>query len=158
MRLLAPGAALLFTEGEGGGRLIEAASTTHYDAIPSDATIDPTGAGDVFLATMLAGLLQPELGEPLGLAAAAASLEPCHEDAASGAHEDRRDLARCRTHCNPPSAMADTAPPLLVPPCAVRAVPVLADAAAPRIPAGYDTPSPRAASPPIPIAYCTLLI
>jgi sugar/nucleoside kinase (ribokinase family) len=45
-----------------------------YPAIPSDRTIDATGAGDVFLAGMLAARLQPSLGDPMTVAAAVASL------------------------------------------------------------------------------------
>jgi sugar/nucleoside kinase (ribokinase family) len=82
--LLAPGATLVMTAAEGGGRILRGASggtarlDRRYPAIPSDGVIDPTGAGDVFLAAMLASLLQPSLLEglddPATFAAAAASL------------------------------------------------------------------------------------
>lgn len=82
--LLAPGATLAVTDGSHGGSLQRNADdpqgrlARRYPAIPSDGTIDPTGAGDVFLAAMLATLLQPSLleglGDPTTLAAAAASL------------------------------------------------------------------------------------
>lgn len=81
---LAPGATLVLTAGEAGGTILrrshdgELDRSRPYPAIPSDGTIDATGAGDVFLAGMLAALLQPSLlddvGDPTTLAAAAASL------------------------------------------------------------------------------------
>jgi hypothetical protein len=84
LHLLGPGATLAVTDGEQGGTLLrkaqggDAALARRYPAIPSDATVDPTGAGDVFLAAMLGTMLQPGLLEGLDdsttLAAAAASL------------------------------------------------------------------------------------
>ena len=84
LELLAPGATLVATEAEGGGRILRKRSSDmsaldrRYPAIPSDGVVDPTGAGDVFLAAMLASLLQPSLldglDDPTVLAAAAASL------------------------------------------------------------------------------------
>jgi hypothetical protein len=82
--LLGPGATLAVTDGERGGTLLrnadggEAALARPYPAIPSDAIVDPTGAGDVFLAAMLGTMVQPALldglDDPTTLAAAAASL------------------------------------------------------------------------------------
>jgi sugar/nucleoside kinase (ribokinase family) len=82
--LLRPGATLVVTEGERGGTLLRksergaAPLARRYPAIPSDGTVDPTGAGDVFLAAMLGTMLQPSLldgrDDPTTLAAAAASL------------------------------------------------------------------------------------
>ena len=82
--LLAPGATLIWTEGAAGGLVArrdadgEQAPAGRYPAIPSDGVVDPTGAGDVFLAAMLATLLQPSLSAGLEgattFAAAAASL------------------------------------------------------------------------------------
>jgi sugar/nucleoside kinase (ribokinase family) len=53
----------------------------HYPAIPSHDVVDPTGAGDVFLAALAAARIEPRLvggrigqGFDLLLAAAAASL------------------------------------------------------------------------------------
>jgi sugar/nucleoside kinase (ribokinase family) len=84
LNLLQPGATLVVTEGERGGTLLRksdrgaAPLARRYPAIPSDGTVDPTGAGDVFLAAMLGSMLQPSLldgrDDPTTLAAAAASL------------------------------------------------------------------------------------
>lgn len=84
--LLRPGATLVLTLGAAGGHAIrgeKAAGRTrhrHYPAIPPDGTDDPTGAGDVFLAALLAAWITPELAgllrraADLRIAAAAASL------------------------------------------------------------------------------------
>ena len=77
--LLRPEATLVWTEGAGGGQILTpgkagAVGLRRYPAIPSDPIVDATGAGDVFLAGMLAARLQPSLGDPLTVAAAAASL------------------------------------------------------------------------------------
>lgn len=79
LELLHPEATLAWTEGIAGGLLVRRDATgrptaRRYPAIPSGNLVDPTGAGDVFLAAMLAGLLQPSLGDAATLAAAAASL------------------------------------------------------------------------------------
>lgn len=92
-RLLAPGTTLVLTDGAAGGLVLERRGKGRdespgqpYPAIPSDGVIDATGAGDVFLAAMLATRLQPslipgadasernELAAAVRLAAAAASL------------------------------------------------------------------------------------
>lgn len=78
-RLLRREATLIWTDGAHGGQLVtrdagDVVVARPYPAIPSDRVIDPTGAGDVFLAGMLAGRLQPSLGDPLSVAAAASSL------------------------------------------------------------------------------------
>jgi hypothetical protein len=84
LELLGPGTTLAVTDGERGGTILrnaeggEAALARPYPAIPSDGTVDATGAGDVFLAAMLGTMVQPGLldglGDPTTLAAAAASL------------------------------------------------------------------------------------
>jgi sugar/nucleoside kinase (ribokinase family) len=84
LELLGPGATLAVTDGARGGTLLrnaaggESALARPYLAIPSDGTVDPTGAGDVFLAAMLGTMVQPALvdglDDPTTLAAAAASL------------------------------------------------------------------------------------
>lgn len=83
--LLRPTATLVVTAGERGGLVGEGSSGgwrwRRYRAVPSRATVDPTGAGDVFLAVLLGARLVPRLvggrlaqGSDLVLAAAAASL------------------------------------------------------------------------------------
>ena len=80
-------ATLLVTDGERGGELRRlsrdgAPETWHYDAIAPDAEVDPTGAGDTFLAALLASVVRPgiapddrpTIGFNLAFAAAAASL------------------------------------------------------------------------------------
>jgi sugar/nucleoside kinase (ribokinase family) len=84
LALLDPAVTLVWTEGADGGLVLEpraravSAGARAYPAIPSDSVVDPTGAGDVLLAAMLATRLVPELaGSPAdatSFAAAAASL------------------------------------------------------------------------------------
>ncbi|HET7726455.1 MAG TPA: PfkB family carbohydrate kinase [Candidatus Limnocylindrales bacterium] len=85
-RLLRPGATLVVTQGDRGGLVMEASPDgvhhlRHYPAVRSHAVVDPTGAGDVFLAALAAARTEPRLvagriaaGFDLLLAAAAASL------------------------------------------------------------------------------------
>jgi sugar/nucleoside kinase (ribokinase family) len=80
------GATLVVTQGDRGGVVAEAARSSplrlrHYPAVRSHAVVDPTGAGDVFLAALAAARIEPRLvggriaaGHDLLLAAAAASL------------------------------------------------------------------------------------
>ena len=87
--LLKRGASLAVTQGDHGGLVVHGAhgdhaaalELRHYPAVPSQAAIDPTGAGDVFLAALAAARIEPRLvggrigqGLDLLLAAAAASL------------------------------------------------------------------------------------
>ncbi|MEO5940067.1 MAG: PfkB family carbohydrate kinase, partial [Candidatus Limnocylindrales bacterium] len=87
--LLRRGASLAVTQGDHGGLIVHGArgdheaalELRHYPAIPSHAAVDPTGAGDVFLAALAAARIEPRLvggrigqGFDLLLAAAAASL------------------------------------------------------------------------------------
>lgn len=84
--LLRPGASLAVTQGDRGGLIVETARDgtfhlRHYPAIRSPRPVDPTGAGDVFLAALAAARIAPRLvgeradaGFDLLLAAAAASL------------------------------------------------------------------------------------
>jgi sugar/nucleoside kinase (ribokinase family) len=84
--LLRPGATLALTQGARGGVVADGVDghhlrLRHYPAIPSRAIVDPTGAGDVFLAALVAARVEPRLvggrigqGIDLLLAAAAASL------------------------------------------------------------------------------------
>jgi sugar/nucleoside kinase (ribokinase family) len=80
-----PGGRLLITQGHEGGLLLSSPSdggsrTLRYHAARADGEADPTGAGDTFLAALLATMVRPEVagrrGEPfdLRLAAAAGSL------------------------------------------------------------------------------------
>jgi sugar/nucleoside kinase (ribokinase family) len=81
------GATLVLTQGDQGGIVADgvnpdgALHLRHYPAIRSHHTVDPTGAGDVFLAALASARIQPRLvggrigqGFDLLLAAAAASL------------------------------------------------------------------------------------
>lgn len=86
---IAPGATLVVTRGDRGGTALTSrrparSALLAYPAIASDAVIDPTGAGDVFLAALFAwsigavegGAVEPGVSPAPGLrfAAAAASL------------------------------------------------------------------------------------
>jgi sugar/nucleoside kinase (ribokinase family) len=85
-RLLRPGAVLAITQGDRGGLIADGIDRDtlhlrHYPAVHSHAIVDPTGAGDVFLAALAAARIEPRLvrgriaqGLDLLLAAAAASL------------------------------------------------------------------------------------
>ena len=87
--LLHRGAWLAITHGDQGGLIVhgrhgeshETLELRHYPSIRSEHPIDPTGAGDVFLAALSAARIEPRLignrgdvGFDLLLAAAAASL------------------------------------------------------------------------------------
>ena len=83
--LIRPGASLLVTRGDRGGTLLTSrrparSSLRAYPAIPSNGAVDPTGAGDVFLAGLVATALDgtrlgvsPGWSDRLTFAAAAAS-------------------------------------------------------------------------------------
>ena len=83
-RLLHPGATMVVTQGDRGGLVMEAGpdGPGHprlYPPVRSHAPVDPTGAGDVFLAALAAARIEPGLLRlrpdlDLLLAAAAASL------------------------------------------------------------------------------------
>jgi sugar/nucleoside kinase (ribokinase family) len=81
------GATLVLTQGDQGGIVADGVDEDgslhlrHYPAVRSHRAVDPTGAGDVFLAALAAARIQPRLvggrigqGLDLLLAAAAASL------------------------------------------------------------------------------------
>ena len=87
--LLRRGASLAVTQGDHGGLIVHGADgdadaelqLRHYPAVPSHDSVDPTGAGDVFLAALAAARIEPRLvggrigqGLDLLLAASAASL------------------------------------------------------------------------------------
>jgi sugar/nucleoside kinase (ribokinase family) len=85
-RLLHPGADLVVTEGHAGGQLIRVGEdgTVEMDRYPPVAgggEVDATGAGDTFLAALLATIVRPDVAgggsrhsPDLGFAAAAGSL------------------------------------------------------------------------------------
>jgi sugar/nucleoside kinase (ribokinase family) len=85
--LLKPGAALLITQGDEGGLLVSLGvdgptETFRYLPTRTDGEVDPTGAGDTFLAALLASAIRPSIVGPrrrhdrldLRFAAAAGSL------------------------------------------------------------------------------------
>jgi sugar/nucleoside kinase (ribokinase family) len=88
--LLRPGARLLVTQGEHGGLLVTAAprddgrplEVVRYLPTHTDGEVDPTGAGDTFLAALVAATVRPSIlgpgrgrfGADLRFAAAAGSL------------------------------------------------------------------------------------
>jgi hypothetical protein len=81
LSLCRPDGTLVLTDGASGGLVFEEGRERRYPAIPTERTVDPTGAGDVFLAALLAARTAPtRLAGPMGrdgdlrLAAAAASL------------------------------------------------------------------------------------
>ncbi len=65
-RFLHPGSTLVLTQGDHGGLVMTAgrdgpSAMYHYPAVRSPAVVDPTGAGDVFLAALLAARAEPRL-------------------------------------------------------------------------------------------------
>jgi sugar/nucleoside kinase (ribokinase family) len=87
IRLLGPEASLLVTQGDEGGLLIRLeggrpVETLRYLPTRTDGEVDPTGAGDTFLAALLASAVRPSVVGPrrrhvrfdLRFAAAAGSL------------------------------------------------------------------------------------
>jgi hypothetical protein len=76
LRRLAPSAVIALTAGENGGVALRAGEAATYPAVPAAAAVDATGAGDVFLAALMAAwVLTGELAtdRTLRFAAAAAS-------------------------------------------------------------------------------------
>jgi sugar/nucleoside kinase (ribokinase family) len=103
--LIRPGARLALTQGDRGGLVADGPSASdlrlrHYPAIPSRAIVDPTGAGDVFLAALAAVHIEPRLvggriGQGLDLLVAAAAASLVLEG--PGLHGvPRRDAVRAR--------------------------------------------------------------
>jgi sugar/nucleoside kinase (ribokinase family) len=76
--LLHPGAWLVFTHGVAGGRIAEVTtdglgSVVHYPAVEAVAELDATGAGDTFLAALVASVVsasRERTGEEIGTPAA----------------------------------------------------------------------------------------
>jgi sugar/nucleoside kinase (ribokinase family) len=76
LRPLAPRASIVLTAGEGGGMALRGSRLIRYRSTRADECVDPTGAGDVFMAALMtAWLLTGEVATPatLGFAAAAGS-------------------------------------------------------------------------------------
>jgi hypothetical protein len=77
LRAMAPQAVIVATDGERGGRVLRpSGAAVEYRAVASARLVDPTGAGDVFLAALMAAWLrgtEPDRGSALLFAAAAAS-------------------------------------------------------------------------------------
>jgi sugar/nucleoside kinase (ribokinase family) len=64
---LHPGAWLVFTHGVAGGRLAEVTAdglgrVVHYSAVEAAGEVDATGAGDTFLAALVASVVRPAAG------------------------------------------------------------------------------------------------
>ena len=80
LRRLAPNATVVLTAGKGGGFALRGEELTRYRALAVGYALDPTGAGDVFLAALMAAwILTGELATAATLrfaaAAAACSVE-----------------------------------------------------------------------------------
>jgi sugar/nucleoside kinase (ribokinase family) len=76
LRRLAPRATIVLTAGERGGIVVRTSGLNRYRAIPGTGAVDPTGAGDVFLAALMVAWLlrgEPATSGTLRFAAAAAS-------------------------------------------------------------------------------------
>lgn len=109
--LLRPSATLVLTDGEDGGLVVarDAAGATHlrrYPAIAAERVVDPTGAGDVFLAALAAARLghpwggAGRRGADLRLAAAVASLS-VEAPGLAGVPSSAAVAARLRTSLRP---------------------------------------------------------
>jgi len=74
LRALAPRATLVLTAGDHGGTGLRHSRLFHYRGIAAGRVVDPTGAGDVFLAALVARWLQNgEVATPRALRFAAAA-------------------------------------------------------------------------------------
>ncbi len=78
--LLKPGARLAVTDGHDGGSLFRIlrdgrTRAVTWTAIPPARLVDPTGAGDVFLAALVGAIARPDLTRPGGRRRPAADLE-----------------------------------------------------------------------------------
>ena len=104
------------------------------------------------------------LFQQLAVASYACEMDGLAETSATTAvapcHVEVRDAARCHAHCNPTSSTVDTGNALTVPPCALPAsLPafVAVDVRSVR-PGLMHAVHAHANSPPLNLAYCTLLI
>jgi sugar/nucleoside kinase (ribokinase family) len=76
LRAAAPAAVVVLTAGEGGGVALSGGRLRRYFALAAPAIVDPTGAGDVFLAALMTAWLltgEPATAGAMRFAAAAAS-------------------------------------------------------------------------------------
>jgi hypothetical protein len=74
LRLVAPSAVVVLTAGADGGSALAGRKKVTYAAMPAPTVVDPTGAGDVFLAALMAAwLLTGELATARTLRFAAAA-------------------------------------------------------------------------------------
>jgi len=74
LRQMGPDASIVLTAGDAGGVTMTAGELGRYWAIPADRVVDPTGAGDVFLAALTAvWFLVGERATPRALRFAAAA-------------------------------------------------------------------------------------
>jgi sugar/nucleoside kinase (ribokinase family) len=76
LHALAPLAAIVLTAGDGGGVVLRDERHLRYPAVAIHDAVDPTGAGDVFLAALMAAWLvagEPATSRALRFAAAAGS-------------------------------------------------------------------------------------
>jgi sugar/nucleoside kinase (ribokinase family) len=74
LRGFARRAAIVLTAGHRGGLVLRDSSLVRYPAIPGSRVVDPTGAGDVFMAALMAAWLRTgEVATPRDLRYAAAA-------------------------------------------------------------------------------------
>ena len=91
LRRLAPGAAIVLTAGDGGGVALRGGELIRYRAIATNHVLDSTGAGDVFLAALMAAwLVTGELATSRALRFAAAAGSCAVERSGSGRRPDAR--------------------------------------------------------------------
>jgi len=76
LRAIAPQASIVLTAGDGGGVALRSGGHLRYPAVAANDAVDPTGAGDVFLAALMVAWLvtgEPATARALRFAAAAGS-------------------------------------------------------------------------------------
>jgi len=94
LRLVAPSAIVVLTAGADGGSAMAGRKKVTYAAVPARAVVDSTGAGDVFLAALMAAwLLTGELATARALHFAAAAGSCTVEEAGLAGVPDRAQVA-----------------------------------------------------------------
>ena len=76
LQAIAPQASIVLTAGDGGGVALRSGGHLRYPAVAANHAVDPTGAGDVFLAALMVAWLvtgEPATARALRFAAAAGS-------------------------------------------------------------------------------------